>query len=344
MVKKNASPRSSDVGAGDVPARGARSAGCRSRRRSTSARARRRRAPRVAGDASSHVQISVNSSRITRRSFVARRTVAFRVVSVIVQKYGGTSVAGPEEIKRVARRVVDDRRRRQPGLRRRLGDGRHDRPADRARRGRSRTTRTRASRTCCSRPASGSRSRSLSMAIIDLGRDAVSFTGSQAGIVTDTSHGKARIVEMRRGRVHEALEPGKIAIVAGFQGVSTDRDVTTLGRGGSDTTAVALAAALDADVCEIYTDVDGVFTADPRIVPGRPQARARSRTRRCSSCRPSGARVLMLRSVEYARNHGVRLHVRSSFTPRRAPGSSRRKTCSSRRSSRASRTTRPRRR
>src|SRR3954454_6567670 len=105
----------------------------------------------------------------------------------------------------------------------------------------------------------------VSMAINDLGRDAVSFTGSQAGIVTDTSHGKARIVEMRRGRVHEALEAGQVAIVAGFQGVSTDRDVTTLGRGGSDTTAVALAAALEADVCEIYTDVDGVYTADPRI-------------------------------------------------------------------------------
>ncbi len=112
----------------------------------------------------------------------------------------------------------------------------------------------------------------LSMAIIDLGRQAISFTGSQAGIVTDTSHGKAKIIEVRARRVREAIEAGKIAIVAGFQGVSTEDDVTTLGRGGSDTTAVALAAALGADVCEIYTDVEGVFTADPRIVPERAQA------------------------------------------------------------------------
>ena len=107
----------------------------------------------------------------------------------------------------------------------------------------------------------------LSMAINDLGHDAVSFTGSQAGIVTDTSHGKARIVELRAQRVHEALDEGRIAIVAGFQGVSTTSDVTTLGRGGSDTTAVALAAGLGAEACEIYTDVEGVYTADPRIVP-----------------------------------------------------------------------------
>jgi aspartate kinase len=152
------------------------------------------------------------------------------------------------------------------------------------------------------------------MAIIDLGRVAVSFTGSQAGIVTDTRHGKARIVEMRRGRVHEALEEGKIAIVAGFQGVSTTRDVTTLGRGGSDTTAVALAGALGADVCEIYTDVDGVYTADPRIA-----ADARKRPaisyEEMLELSANGARVLQLRSVEYARNHGVKIHVRSSFKP-----------------------------
>jgi aspartate kinase len=153
----------------------------------------------------------------------------------------------------------------------------------------------------------------LSMALIDLGCDAVSFTGSQAGIVTDTSHGKARIVEIRSRRVGEALDEGKVAIVAGFQGVSTDLDVTTLGRGGSDTTAVALAAALDADVCEIYTDVDGVFSADPRIVPAarKRQALSYEEMLELSAC---GARVLMLRSVEYARNHGVKIHVRSSFT------------------------------
>jgi aspartate kinase len=153
----------------------------------------------------------------------------------------------------------------------------------------------------------------VSMAINDLGHDAVSFTGSQAGIVTDTTHGKARIVEMRRGRVHETLEAGKVAIVAGFQGVSTDRDVTTLGRGGSDTTAVALAAALEADVCEIYTDVDGVFTADPRIVPDGRKLRELTYEEMLELA-ATGARVLMLRSVEYARNHGVKLHVRSTFT------------------------------
>src|SRR5438105_9118140 len=152
----------------------------------------------------------------------------------------------------------------------------------------------------------------LSMAIIDQGREAISFTGSQAGIVTDTRHGKARILEIRSERVRDALDAGKIAIVAGFQGVSTDLDVTTLGRGGSDTTAVALAAALGADVCEIYTDVRGVFTADPRLVPEARMLRAISYEEMLELA-ASGARVLMLRSVEYARNHGVRLHVRSSF-------------------------------
>jgi aspartate kinase len=130
--------------------------------------------------------------------------------------------------------------------------------------------------------------------------------------VTDTSHGRARIVEMRRGRVHEALEAGQIAIVAGFQGVSTARDVTTLGRGGSDTTAVALAGALDADVCEIYTDVDGVYTADPRIVTAARKLSAIS-YEEMLELSATGARVLQLRSVEYALNHGVKLHVRSSF-------------------------------
>src|ERR1700694_3778219 len=154
----------------------------------------------------------------------------------------------------------------------------------------------------------------LSMAINDLGREAVSFTGSQAGIVTDTSHGKAKILEMRTDRVREALDAGKIAIVAGYQGVSsTTSDITTLGRGGTDTTAVALAAALGADACEIYTDVAGVFTADPRIVPGARMRRQVSYEEMLELA-ASGARVLVLRSVEYARNHGVKIHVRSSFT------------------------------
>ena len=153
----------------------------------------------------------------------------------------------------------------------------------------------------------------LSMAIAELGREAISLTGSQAGIVTDTSHGRARIADVRARRVLEGLEAGKIVIVAGFQGVSTDLDVTTLGRGGSDTTAVALGAALGADVCEIYTDVEGVFTADPRIVPEARKLHAVS-WEEMLELSASGARVLMLRSVEYARNHGVLLHVRSSFS------------------------------
>ena len=153
----------------------------------------------------------------------------------------------------------------------------------------------------------------VSMAINDLGHEAVSFTGSQAGIMTDTSHGRARIVEISRGRVHQALDEGKIAILAGFQGVSpTTNDITTLGRGGSDTTAVAMAAALRADVCEIYTDVDGVYSADPRICP-RAVKRRQVSFDEMLDLAAGGARVLALRSVEYARNHGVKIHVRSSF-------------------------------
>jgi aspartate kinase len=150
------------------------------------------------------------------------------------------------------------------------------------------------------------------MAIRDLGRKAISLTGSQAGIVTDTSHTKARILEVRGDRIHAALDEGHIVLVAGFQGVSTARDVTTLGRGGSDTTAVAVAAAVGADVCEIYTDVDGVFTADPRIVPEARKLPVVSFEEMLEMA-ASGAKVLQLRSVEYARTHGVRLHCRSSF-------------------------------
>jgi aspartate kinase len=153
----------------------------------------------------------------------------------------------------------------------------------------------------------------VAMAISDLGHDAVSLTGSQAGIVTDTVHGKAKIVDVRARRIHEALDAGRVVLVAGFQGVSTEYDITTLGRGGSDTTAVALAAALGADACEIYTDVDGVFTADPRIVPAARKLHALSYEEMLEMS-ASGARVLQLRSVEFARNHGVRLHVRSTFT------------------------------
>src|SRR5882757_8783738 len=151
------------------------------------------------------------------------------------------------------------------------------------------------------------------MDINDLGHKAISLTGSQAGIVTDTSHTKARILDVRADRIRAALDEGHIVLVAGFQGVSTTSDVTTLGRGGSDTTAVALAAALGADACEIYTDVEGVYTADPRIVP---QARKLARVSfdEMLEMAATGGRVLALRSVEFARNHRVKVHVRSSFT------------------------------
>jgi len=153
----------------------------------------------------------------------------------------------------------------------------------------------------------------LCMALAELGVEAVSFTGSQAGIITDTTHGKAKIVEVRGERLHQALAAGRVPVVAGFQGVSLEHDVTTLGRGGSDTTAVALAASLGAQACEIYTDVPGVFTADPRIVP---EARRLGRLsyEEMLDIAASGGRVLALRSVEFARNHHVPLHVRSSFT------------------------------
>jgi len=232
-------------------------------------------------------------------------------VATVVQKYGGTSVAGPEEIKRVARRIVEtanagnrvcavvsamgDTTDRLIDLARQVSPDPHPREQD--------MLLTAGERISVAL---------VSMAINDLGHEAVSFTGSQAGIVTDTRHGKARILELRVDRVREALAAGRIAIVAGFQGVSTDLDVTTLGRGGSDTTAVALAVALGASACEIYTDVEGVFTADPRLVPGARKLPAVSYEEMLELA-ASGAKVLALRSVEYARNHGVRIHVRSSF-------------------------------
>ena len=153
----------------------------------------------------------------------------------------------------------------------------------------------------------------LCMALADLGVAAASFTGSQAGIVTDTDHTKAKIVDIRAGRITEAIEAGTVPVVAGFQGVSTERDVTTLGRGASDLTAVALAAVLGAEVCEIYTDVTGVFSADPRIVPDAHKL-GRVSFEEMLEIAAAGGRVLQLRSAEFARNHGVPLQVRSSFT------------------------------
>jgi aspartate kinase len=154
----------------------------------------------------------------------------------------------------------------------------------------------------------------LAMAISSLGHEARSFTGSQAGVITDSSHGRARIIDVTPGRIQEALAEGAIAIVAGFQGISQDtKDITTLGRGGSDTTAVALAAALDADVCEIYTDVDGVFSADPRVVPSAQKLKSVTYEEMLELA-ASGAKVLHLRCVEYARRYDLPIHVRSSFS------------------------------
>ena len=156
----------------------------------------------------------------------------------------------------------------------------------------------------------------LAMAIANLGLEGRSFTGSQAGVITDSAHGKARIIDVTPGRIRGALDEGAIPIVAGFQGVSQDgKDITTLGRGGSDTTAVALAAALGADVCEIYTDVDGIFTADPRLVPSARRI-PRISYEEMLEMAACGAKILMLRCVEYARRYGIPVHVRSSFSNR----------------------------
>jgi aspartate kinase len=233
-------------------------------------------------------------------------------VGTLVMKFGGTSVADPEKIRRVAARLVGAKRAggRVVGVVSAMGQHTDDLVAlahEVSPQPKPREMDMLISvgeRISCALAA---------MAISDLGQEAISLTGSQAGIVTDTVHGKAKIVEVRGSRIREALDEDKIVLVAGFQGVSADRDITTLGRGGSDTTAVALAAALGADACEIYTDVDGVFTADPRIVPDARKLHAVSYEEMLEMA-ASGARVLALRSVEFARNHGVKLHVRSTFT------------------------------
>jgi aspartate kinase len=229
----------------------------------------------------------------------------------VVMKFGGTSVADAERIKRAALRIVAQREAGKRVVAVLSARGQttdeliamaeevsaypHPREMDMLL-----STGERISCALCA------------MAINDLGHRAISLTGSQAGIVTDTSHTRARILDVRADRIREALGDDLIVLVAGFQGVSTSRDVTTLGRGGSDTTAVALAAAIGAEVCEIYTDVSGVFSADPRIVPNARKLPVVSFEEMLEMA-ASGAKVLQLRSVEYARTHGVKMHCRSSF-------------------------------
>jgi aspartate kinase len=234
-------------------------------------------------------------------------------VALVVQKYGGSSVATAERIRRVAERIVETKKAGNDVVVvvSAMGDT-TDELLDLAQ------------QVCPFPPAremdmlltSGERiSNSLvAMAIHSLGAEARSFSGSQAGVITTGSHGNAKIIDVTPGRVRTALDEGSIVLVAGFQGVSQDsKDITTLGRGGSDTTAVALAAALNADVCEIYTDVDGVFSADPRIVPDahRLETVSFEEMLELAAC---GAKVLMLRCVEYARRYNVPVHVRSSYT------------------------------
>jgi aspartate kinase len=232
--------------------------------------------------------------------------------STIVMKFGGSSVADPEKLKAVAKRIVAAREagNRVVAVVSAMGDT-TDELIDLAHRVSERPDAREldmlisvGERISCALAA---------MAIKDLGHEAISLTGSQAGIVTDTSHTKAKIVDIRAKRIHEALDEDKIVLVAGFQGVSTGLEITTLGRGGSDTTAVALAAALGAAAGEIYTDVEGVFTADPRLVPEARKLRAVTYEEMLEMS-ATGAKVMALRSVEFARNYGVRLHVRSSFS------------------------------
>ena len=239
-------------------------------------------------------------------------TVAEPRHGTLVMKFGGTSVGDPQKLQDVARRLVAAQAEgtRVVAVLSAMGDTTDDlvrlayevspRPKPRE----LDMLISVGERISCALAA---------MAIHDLGAEAISLTGSQAGIVTDTVHGRAKIVDVRARRIHEALDQDKIVLVAGFQGVSTDFDITTLGRGGSDTTAVALAAALGARVCEVYTDVEGVFTADPRLVPSARKLHAVSFEEMLEMA-ASGARVLQVRSVEVARNHDVRLHVRSTFS------------------------------
>ncbi|TDD94810.1 aspartate kinase [Jiangella asiatica] len=234
-------------------------------------------------------------------------------MGLVVQKYGGSSVADAAAIKRVAQRIVATKKEGHEVVVvvSAMGDT-TDELLDLA----EQVSPVPSARELDMLLTAGERMSMalLAMAIGDLGHEARSFTGSQAGVITDSAHGRARIIDVTPGRIRQALDGGAIAIVAGFQGVSQDsKDITTLGRGGSDTTAVALGAALDADVCEIYTDVDGIFTADPRIVSAarRMPHITYEEMLEMAAC---GAKILHLRCVEYARRYRIPIHVRSSFS------------------------------
>ncbi len=233
-------------------------------------------------------------------------------MALIVQKYGGTSVADPDRMRAVAENVAFTRRHGHDVV---VVPSAMGKTTDNLIKLANDVSRTQPGREMDMLITTGERiSMSLlCMALADLGIEAVSFTGSQAGIITDSVHMKAKIVEVKGDRVREALAAGKVCVVAGFQGISVEKEITSLGRGGSDTTAVALAASLGADSCEIYTDVTGVFSADPRIVP---QARKLTHVNFDEMLEMAGAgsKVLALRSVEFARNHNVPIHVRSAFT------------------------------
>ncbi len=236
-------------------------------------------------------------------------------MALVVQKYGGSSVADADGIKRVAQRIVATRKAGNSVVVvvSAMGDT-TDELKDLA----DQVSPAPPGRELDMLLTAGERISMalLAMAIANLGLEGRSFTGSQAGVITDSAHGKARIIDITPGRIQAALEDGAIPIVAGFQGVSqTSKDITTLGRGASDTTAVALAAALGADSCEIYTDVDGIFTADPRIVPSARQL-PRISYEEMLEMAACGAKVLNLRSVEYARRYKIPIHVRSSWSNR----------------------------
>ncbi len=235
-------------------------------------------------------------------------------MALIVQKYGGSSVADAEGMKRVAARIVATKKagNQVVVVVSAMGDT-TDELIDLANQVRPIPP----GRELDMLLTAGERISMavLAMAINNLGFEALSFTGSQAGVITDSTHGKARIIDVTPGRIREAIESGSIAIVAGFQGISQDtNDITTLGRGGSDTTAVALAAALEADVCEIYTDVDGIFSADPRAIPAARKLNTVTYEEMLELA-AAGAKVLHLRCVEYARRFNLPIHVRSSFSP-----------------------------